>query len=313
MSSRRFTPLSVNSPTDSASPVAPLLPALRVVLERIAPERVEELAHLTDGVHLEIADSARWICEATAGLGVIRVSTRVLEMVWALGFAYWVVYQEMFAGKDLAGARLDPRDYPRVQEALPLARWAIAELSHGAEQPWPATAPQPSASPAEASVEHVADEIALCAMAFFLHHELAHTYVPTSADEPLLDHERACDAAAAAWILGGALDDKVFQKRALGTAVALLMIASRGIHTGDHDGRNHPLDFDRLVDTLSTYVPPTHDVLWGMTMAILALHTSIAGMTPPEGEFVGETAFHDVTLAYQAVLRRRIKEHGHRS
>lgn len=154
----------------------------------------------------------------------------------------------------------------------------------------------------------MADEITLCAIAFFLHHELSHTYLDQVRSQSSLNHERDCDEAAAKWCLGAVgVQQLVVQKRALGVAVGLLVIAARGIHTGEHDGVEHPLDFDRLLDTLVAFVPPEQESVWGAVVAVLAIHTSAIGRSPPPGEFVGSTAFRDAAVAYREQLREHLR------
>ena len=302
--------LIVELPEHTTSPIAHLLPHIGPSLERIAPERAVELTALTTGVQLTIADSTRWVCYASPGWRLIHVSTRVIELAWAYAYAYWVYYKRALEGKEHAGGAINLARRVDVQSALRLLGWALSELSEDRGTQWPVDVPHPSPSPAFASDEHVTDEITCCALAFFLHHELAHTYVTIPPGESDLDHERFCDDAAAGWIFSGRIPHLQLQKRALGTAVALLLITSRGIETGNHDGVMHPVDFDRLVNTLELHVPADQEAAWGLVLGVLALHGQRAGIQPPAGEFAGPTAFRDAVLAYRNVLRARLASGG---
>jgi len=296
--------LVVNFPWASKSPIAHLLPSIGPAIERIAPERVAELERITCGVQLQITDTPRWICQASPGWKLIQLSTRVIEVAWAFAYAYFVLYKCVFEGtqptKDVVdlSARMD------VQPALRLLEWALDELIVGPGHNWPADVPSPSDPPLFASREHVADEIALCAVGFFLHHELAHTYLTLSVGATAIEHERACDAAAAEWILGAdGITDLEMQKRGLGVAVALLLITAKGVHSGQHDDVTHPIDFERLVDILLAKVPREQRAVWGMVAGVLSLHMTRRDILPPDGHF---DDFVDAVLSQREVLRAHL-------
>lgn len=301
--SRNLESMNYTYPSDTESVIKHLLLDLGKVFERIAPEHGRDLDLRTRDVTMAVVDSPVFRCEATAGYKLIVLSTRTIELTWAFSYAWWVFYQTVPMGTKADGKVHDMPAHPVLANALRLLDWAVKERSGGAGEAWPENLPMPSARRRFGSSEHVADEMTLVGAAFMVLHELAHTYLDPGVDD--LMHERECDQEAARWMLG---DEDVpsdqRRKRALGLAVALLLIATKGIHTGDHDGRVHPLDFDRLVDTLKAHVKADADDVWGFVVGIMSLHLTEVGLTPPRVEFEN---FYDCALAYRELLRHRLE------
>jgi hypothetical protein len=303
-------------PAGTTSPIRHLLPALGEVFERVAPEHRANLRERTEDVTMEVLDSNKFECKAIAAFKLIVLSTRTIELTWAFSYAWWAFYHKEIAGTKADGQTVDltGRDY--LQPALRLLTWAVRERTkradehdHGVNRSWPEDQVSPTPPHAYASDEHVADEMTLVGAAFMMLHELAHTYLEPEADSAgvvsELAHERDCDAEAARWMLSSSeLSVEERGKRALGIAVALLLITTRGIHTGDHDGRQHPFDFDRLIDILETYVEPDDDTVWGFVVGILSLHLTKVDIPPPQVELEN---FYDCALAYQQLLRERLE------
>ena len=152
-------------------------------------------------------------------------------------------------------------------------------------QPWPATLLRPRENCERGSAENAADELALCATAYVIHHELAHHrlgHVATQYGPSSIEQERDADYAAAEWILGKlSTTDPRFTKRALGVATALSLLTAHGIHTGHHGGETHPRSFDRLVNTLGQVLSDDYDRVWGFVVGIVNLHLNGVGIVPP--------------------------------
>jgi hypothetical protein len=147
--------------------------------------------------------------------------------------------------------------------------------------------PAPEDAPIANSNSHVANEVAACAAAFFLHHELAHVrlgHAPTEDSVLSIEQEREADYEAADWILGKAPTGQIF-KRAFGITVGLAILVGRGIHYGYHDGETHPRTFDRLYFTLEKYAADPRDTVWAFAMVVLKLHLDNAKIPVPEVVF----------------------------
>lgn len=297
-SNRPRPALDVQYPADSPSPVAPLFHAVSDAMKRIAPERADDYEERTSGHVLSIVPADRWLCDTQ--FGAIQISTRAVEITWAFCYATWVYYTKVVMGTMPAGEVVDLSSRTDVHPALALLTWALDAMQTEGDPFWPGELPHPAVTPAFASDEHVADELTLVTLAFFLHHELAHTYLNPGDPGEELAHEQACDGAAAEWILGtSGLPPDVRAKRALGVAIGLLLITAFGVHTGQFDGVVHPYGFVRLVDTLESQVPPDEETVWAAAVAVLALHSTASGLPAPTGHF---STFHEAARAYRDLL-----------
>jgi len=186
---------------------------------------------------------------------------------------------------------------------MALLRWGFDRFVENTSVLWPHELLRPIESPPQGSPENAADELTLCAVAFLLHHELAHHRLghPFTMDLPWkLDQERDADYAAADWILQGvAEDDARFTKRALGIATALAVLAAYGVHTARHDGETHPRSFDRLFHTLSRHIRDDYNKVWAFVVGILNLHMTDAGFTLPS---VTHSSFKSCLDSYVEIL-----------
>ena len=280
----------------TSSPVQHLLPNVPASLALIAPERLEQLLEKSDQLALTIADSNVFRCEAWPSFKAIVISSRVVELAWAFSYAYWEIYRVAFAGRQLDGGIVDLHAFAALGSALHLLRWAHGSLVGAHEEPWPKGCPRPAALPVTDSPEQVADELSLCSIAMYLHHELAHTYVPRVPELGAFEEEQFCDMAAADWILSGAtLSEDVLQKRALGVSVGMLMLTARGLAHGNRPDGVHPAGYERLVEVLSSRVPEGQEAVWGMVVGMLALHISDVGLPAHN---VPYDRFRDAALGY---------------
>jgi len=92
-----------------------------------------------------------------------------------------------------------------------------------------------------------------------------------------------------------------FKKRAMSMAVAFLSLTAHGIATRDHDGVEHPRDFDRLINTLEPHADREHEV-WAFHAALLCVHAQAQGVYPPDGPV---TDFWSIVQHYAEALSRR--------
>lgn len=273
-----------------------LLPSAVTSLASIAPERLSLLLAKSDDLALTISDSDKFRCEALPSFKAIVISRRAVELAWAFSYAYWEIYQVVYAGKQLDGGTVDLQSFPSLAPALRLLRWAQRGLGGSHEDPWPTDAPRPTPTRAANSPEHVADELALCSIAMYLHHELAHVYAPQTPPLSALEEERFCDSSAADWILGDAsLSPAVIQKRGLGVAIGMLMLTVRGLGHGNTPDGVHPPSYERLVAVLHERVPKEQEAVWGMVVGMLALHIGDAGLP---NHTIAYDEFRDAALGY---------------
>jgi hypothetical protein len=274
--------VSVTLCEEAPSRVRRLIGYIPGTLENVAPNKFNELVKEigTGNLTLEIFESPNLVHCFQPDKKIIWLSTRPLELLWAQAYAYWVWYSEVLATEQPRGQEIDPHRSPEVHRALELLRWATEEMVNSRCQPWPDDAPSLESEPENQSCAHVAQELSLFAVGFILHHELSHHRFGHQAVEDI-DQERDADYGAMAWIMEKiGISAPEFTKRALGASVALLYLITKGIYTGQHGGRSHPKDYNRLIFSLEPYVPRDCDEVWAFVAGILSLHMQNAGIRP---------------------------------
>jgi hypothetical protein len=281
-------------------------------LINIAPEKGEEVLALIKKHKIEfvLEDNPYFDFYATTvehDHHRIAVSVRGLEVLWALSYLDWVLYR---AAQEAARANstsdFEFRAHEVAARAGALADWALTHAVDAlTDTPWPADLPQPAAARSvtptatggatttdveEVSDERMADEIFLCAVAWILHHELAHIeagHTDVVTVDSVAD-ERAADAAATQWILDGVTDDIVIQKRGLGIAAATVALAALELQlpaADPHAARSHPKAAERLRAALShTAFGGDHVVLYFAVIALKA-HFDRAGLVLPRTRY----------------------------
>jgi hypothetical protein len=255
-------------------------------LELIAPEKVDDLAQYFDEITLEVVVDSRWLCRIEPTSGLITVSYRAVEILWAVSYAYWTFYAKVVNGRMPCGQEVDLSEDPELAAAMSLLRWGIA--ADGASEPWPVQTPSPLLSPSPGSLEYAAQQLCLGAAGLLLHHELAHKRLrhpgSNGSDKSwTLEAEKDADNFAADWILDQSTcpaDKREF--RAISASVALLMAtAFFGIHRGEYGGLTHPRVFDRLFNSLSRHLEPDNDGVWSFVGSVLLLHMQSMGIQLP--------------------------------
>lgn len=303
--------MTVLRPDNVSSPVDPLLRHLAPALANIVPERIDAIFAATADHTLFIVDDARFVCHFDHTTKTITISRGVVEVMWALSHAYFVLFDRVLAGRLVtAPVVFDLTTNADLKRAMETLAWALNRHLHGDSDDWPATLPHPVPKPAQDSDESVSDELALCAVAFLLHHELAHSrfkHLPLPEGADSIDQERQADYEAAEWILGR-LDgpsqqmDPFFRKRTLGVSVALTFMVAVGIHSGSHGGKKHPRHFDRLINTLDRHISDPNHPTWSFIIGPLALHMDSAQLTRPTGPFDSFRACADAYAERLAAL-----------
>ncbi|MBN1210866.1 MAG: hypothetical protein JXB05_38815 [Myxococcaceae bacterium] len=292
------------------SPIYELVRPIGTSVVLIAPERVEEVRPLLEGLILEITDQGPARCYIDMASKTIRVSRKLLEHLWVSSYAYWVLYSRHVSGKLIDTPKeIDLTSDPVDAAAMRLLKWSVQNLLGNIDRPWPRDLPRPVNNPTWESDIHVANELMLPAVAFILHHELAHyrlghAGLPAGADS--ISQEREADYEAARWILDGC-EGPVLEKRALGVAIALASMVGIQIYRGPEEPTTHPRTFDRLINSLHHHVPDPHHVAWGFAVIAIKLHLDHSGVAVPQTAF--QTA-REVAEAFAEVLAARTHSTG---
>lgn len=287
-------------------------------LEAVNPSRVDALVEHLDGAVPVLVVSDAWVCRYHLATGEIRISTAVVEAMWAAAYAYYLLYK---ASEGTRGGDLPPFLQGEVlQRALEVYRWALSRAG-GQPRPWPAHFPTPR-DPALGQVtpEGVASEMALVAVAALLLHEIAHHALHHDAEGEQADSiqmERDADNFALDWMIDGkGENEKAREKMRVGVTMAFgWMVAAEAIAwrrgtlrtLDDEDVRNrrvHPWSYARLFDLLERSGADDHATSWCLAVAVLALHANHVELAVPKGRF---DSCRDAANALVDVLAEHIR------
>jgi hypothetical protein len=142
-----------------------------------------------------------------------------LEYLWAFSHYCWVLTQEYAQAQENGFSDFNCVGNERLQESFHLLAWAKVNLTGTGTEQWPQHGPCPRHTPlSDGDDEHVATELFLCALAWMLHHEIAHIVLGHPFVNTFLSYneERDADAFATNWLLDGLEEnDPRLKKRAL--------------------------------------------------------------------------------------------------
>ena len=284
------------------SPIRCVMVNIHETLVKIAPERQAEFEKEFANCSLEYLDSGEFICDVNVASHHIRLSRQVVELLWSISFGYMTFYTKVVqVHKQTTRQTYDLTQDTEVARAMKLLKWAYGNWLLPTQQiPWPDVLPRPVEHPESGTMENLADELCLSAVAALLHHELAHIrlnhHAPTSIDE-----EREADHAMADWILNNnlSLTEARFIKRALGIAVAMEILIANGIYTGNFGGGTHPRSYDRLINTISPYLTHPNHIVWHVLVHTLNLHLGNRGIATPD---VAYESYKECVNAYIDLL-----------
>jgi hypothetical protein len=277
------------------SPIFELVEPIAHSLILIAPERVDEIRPLVTGLVMEITDESRARCEMDSSRKIMRLSRGLLEHLWASAYAYWILY-----------SRPDLTQDPVDSDAMRLLRWTIENAVSHSAKPWPADLPRPSSNPRSDSDIHAANELMLSAVAFLLHHELAHFRLghgrsPAGPDS--IQQEREADYEAVRWILEGC-PKADFEKRALAAAIAFCTLINVEVHRGPRHATTHPASYDRLINSLQRHIDDPHHAAWGLAIIIMKLHMDSIRVDAPDRSFASA---RELAEDYANILADRLR------
>lgn len=249
----------------------------------------------------------------------IVTGVRCLPRLWCTAFAYFKLYNAAAAASEAGKAgdvvNVDFAAQPALKQARALLQWAILTevkvrlnerdgktLADFEEFP-PIGLPVPFAPAAPGSDAEVADQLSYMALAFILHHELAHickehialdqNWIGDLKDrirwakgqkkkilEAELQHEytryvlveKEADTEAAKWMLEGANNLDEFWKRILGVVIGLSWLASTDPYIGPTNHPAYPPAYDRLYQTIEKFAPDPEHGIWAVVAFVLMLH-----------------------------------------
>ena len=216
---------------------------------RVAPEKAAELNKKVGRIQLVFEDLDGAFRVDTVPGHFVRASVGALNLLWCASYTYWLLYEGYIDAQKKGASEFRATDNPALIEGIHLYEWALNAVASGIVQAWPEGAPRPEATPTPNSAVHVACEIFLVAVAWYLLHEIGHVALNHPA-EPIgptaKQEEYDADQFATDWVLSGVREPAVILKRALGIAVANVVLLTTDLLRGSFASDTHPPSYHRL-------------------------------------------------------------------
>ncbi|WP_186214555.1 phage exclusion protein Lit family protein [Burkholderia gladioli] len=272
------------------SPIALLSDAIAASPFNMAPEKAAALkADLKlDTFELVLSDDPGFSIRVNISTKAATLPVFALEYMWCFSLMILALSDEYAAAQRRGDRTFNCLESPRVSEAMELLNWAYARMNRGDRSPWPQGSLQPVSAPAHGSVVHAANEVFLCALAWIIHHEIAHVRLEHGIETTYsTQQENQADAEATNWIFSAELSDAVLTKRQLGMAVALLAIqfleAPRG---NDSKIESHPPTVERIHRCFEIARVPLDGIVRAATAVAVQLQLANLGI---EGVLDGDS------------------------
>ncbi|WP_261536836.1 phage exclusion protein Lit family protein [Burkholderia multivorans] len=232
------------------SPIALLDEAIASAAFAIAPEKATELANdpRIVGFGLALSADSGFTIRVDVETKEATLPVFALEYLWCFSLLILTLVEEYQAAQLDEKETIDLRTSPQVSQAVNMLNWAHARMHHGDASQWPEESPKPQKTPAQSDVAYAVNEIFLSAIAWIIHHEIAHIRLGHGIETTYsVQEETAADDEATKWIFSENLNDDVLLKRQLGMAVALLSLQFLEEPRGkDSRVESHPPSVDRL-------------------------------------------------------------------
>jgi len=228
----------------------------------VAPEKANRCAQSRDDHKIDfvVVDEPKFGVRVRlredSGTPEIVLPIASLEYLWAFSHYCWVLTQEYAAAQRAGQSQFDCVGNKRLRESASILQWAKSNLIGSGMEQWPESGPRPKQDSHSCDDSRVATELFLCAIAWILHHEIAHVVL----QHPLINtsfseqEEQAADKFATEWLLDGLpKSDPKLKKRALGLTVAVLCLQSLEVDTVSCLRNTHPAAHDRIFKSTSIY------------------------------------------------------------
>ena len=214
----------------------------------VAPEREEELLAAVPTFSLALSDDKGFYIRVNMSTHEATLPIATLEYLWACAYLFWVIYQEYVAAQERGDKHLDLSNRRYVRGAIDAFNWARNNQAVSGVENWPQTLPRPARKDTDNAVS-VANELFLAAVAWIIHHEIAHVRAnhPAMHRSYAVKQEVEADEMATDWILGKCNDPGLRKKRQLGMVTALLAMQLLDEPPGaDTYVSTHPPTVERL-------------------------------------------------------------------
>ncbi|MEE4130101.1 phage exclusion protein Lit family protein [Pseudomonas viridiflava] len=254
----------------------------------VAPEKAGQCAKQRDDHKIDfvMVDEPKFgfrvRLEASSQTPEVVLPIASLEYLWAFSHHCWVLTQEYAESQHVGAEQFDCVGNQRLRESAHILEWAKANLTSTGTERWPESGPRPKEYSHSCDDWAVATELFLCAIAWILHHEIAHVVL----HHPLINtafseqEEREADKHATKWLLDGLPQcDPKLKKRALGIAVAVLCLQSLEVGSGSCLRNTHPAAHDRIFKNTATYQVGNDEVIDAICSVVLQYLFHDTGIT----------------------------------
>lgn len=260
------------------SPISNLTDAISESLSKIAPENQNQLASLVKEHNIEI----QYVDESGFGIRVTKseddnqyriiLPVASLEYLWCFCHFFWVFTQEYSNAQKNNESNLHIDGNERLKTSIELLSWARDNLKSTNLKQWPDIYPRPEMVNPEMDDSVVASEIFLCAIAWIMHHEMAHVVLK----HPLINtafstqEENDADEYATNWILKECNTESAqFQKRKIGIITGLLCLQSLDVSKIASENNTHPPACERIHRNMVRYSQEGSEVIEALCVVIL--------------------------------------------
>jgi hypothetical protein len=251
------------------------------------PQRREELNKTIDdfGIRFQLDETSPGI-EFSADPMTMRINVprRCLFRLKANAFGYYCAVTELQAKKD---GKSDQEAQGRIQRANELLTWAVrtdvATVLGDDDAFSMGTIPANVESLLRGCLKEeafdIGEDIFKMALAFILHHEIAHLRLEHSAQSPKAEYE--ADQAAIDWLLrvdGLPLAEAIV--RQFGIATGLGWLSALNVYVGPGSGKTHPPAAQRFftgVEYMTQGLGNNAELPWCTCQMVLLLHAQNAG------------------------------------
>lgn len=288
------------------SPILVLKDEISRCAFQIAPERADVLAQMEDldKFSLAFTDDKNFSIRVNTQTHEAKLPIAALEFLWCCANVFYVFYQEYVKAQRSGASTLDLARDPRMVLAIDGLNWSLDNLTSSGVELWPENVPMPAANPAYASDVHVANELFLCAIAWIIHHEIAHVRLKHGAaySTDVIQQEKEADLWATDWILSLADPPLEFKKRTLGIAAAILALqfADNRPNGPDAYPRTHPRSVERLDYCFDRMGVSNDDLVYAFATALLQLYLAARGVSAT----LSGTSIRDIQSGFMVALAR---------
>lgn len=286
------------------TPISVLFNAIASSAFRVAPEaaaRLEaEIARLN--ISLEYSDDPKVYAEFVVSESKVRLGVPFLSALWTAAHAYIVTYHEYQTAQRKGERYFSLGQVPRVADAYTLYRGAREAVALCKPFAWPQGATKPLRYPFEHSDGYAANELFLVAIAWIVHHEIAHGrlgHEEITVASRLQETE--ADEAATRWICDGETDNLRLHKRAMGVGAAIVFLLALDLQVGRLSTTTHPPSFERLMNNLDAVRLDEDQMIYAFAFVLVDIHVAEHGIA--DGDIDRDGTFRDMCVSVCMLLR----------